>query len=1144
GDSATVVFRGEGFALRAAAAAVKAQELIDGIAVGSLSTPLRLRVGVGGGLTRLLVVGDEIQRMVLAGGEASKLALKAQSRAEPGTTLLDERLAAAMGDRIVVGPTRDGMCELRAVDTPPEAAPIVPLEPGIEDQVEEKIALLEPFVPAPLAARLKQMPDGWRIEGELRRVVVVFAEVSGFERSNEQIGFEVARDVLRCHRRYGGVQFKFDLTSSGHRTLSLFGLHAPTENDSERAVLAAIELSGLVRSAAAQHPEIELRIGIHVGEVYFGAIGSSYRYDITVIGDVVNIAARAAAAGPAFGVVVTEAVLGELSEDFSSEALDPIRFKGKSEPMMLHTVQGASGRQARYVQKRRSRRHLAGRQAQLEILEDARKSALKGRGRVIGVVGEAGTGKSCLLADVIDDWLEAGAVGALGRCTFVTRTEPLAPVRSMLTNFVGLSEGDENPVATVQRSLGSYRLGEGTEALVRFLAGKGPNGQGTDGVADDQSWQQVLGAVERFVLQRVAEVPVLYILEDVHLADSLTSRLIYRLAQVSRKHRFLFIVTYRSDPSLVDLRELLDEEIALDNLHLRDAADLVGTLFGADQVDDEVAGFLWERTEGNPGRLTELTNFLRDRGLLRNHAQTVVAPPPGLELLKEVVPSNMAQFALGRLEHLGEVERRLLRIAATIGRSFERDVLAQVAQSLDEGDIDFGVVSLIDEGVISPEASRRPSYRFREEITRAVTYSTIPESERRDYHRRIADVLEKLSDTDVERSAVTLAQHRERAHQLAEAVRWYERAIRLVVFAGLDEETRYLIGQWERVVGMLPPDERPKLRTMANMAVRKLVATARHGLSAEAVELAQGLADAYGRSLEAHERAVVDLWSGAALLGTGKKSAARRALKSAFDKSADNTSRCDAAIYLFKAYGGIDVESSWWLDRASELVKPGTSQALRVELARACQVADRGKLDEARIINARVRDEARRKDQLRIAAIAASNLADCDLVSGDVAHALAGFEEAVVMARALGTRSDDAIDQLNLGICHLFGGDADRAVRHLESALAISSEVGHAGTETEATVHLGLALALSDDIEQGERLVESGMERAEPGGFVHDSGLLHLLHIAILRRDLPLVDERLKAVLALDRSSLPPLLQRTLRRLSSRADELEGTIDE
>jgi tetratricopeptide (TPR) repeat protein len=553
---------------------------------------------------------------------------------------------------------------------------------------------------------------------------------------------------------------------------------------------------------------------------------------------------------------------------------------------------------------------------------------------------------------------------------------------------------------------------------------------------------------------------------------------------------------------------------------------------------------LWERTEGNPGRLIELTNFLRDRGLLRNQAQVVIAPPPGLSLLKEVVPANMAQFALGRLEHLGEIERRLLRIAATIGRSFERDVLARVAESLDEGDIDIGVVSLIDEGVIAPEASRRPAYRFREEITRAVTYSTIPESERRDYHRRIADVLEKLSDTDVERSAVTLAQHRERAHQLAEAARWYERAIRLVVFAGLDEETRYLIAQWERVVSMLPADQRPKLRTMANMAVRKLVATARHGLASEAVELATSLSDAYGQVLEAHERAVVDLWSGVALLGTGKKSAARRALKSAFDASADNIVRCDAAIYLFKAYGGIEAESSWWLDRASELVKPGSSQALRVDLTRACQLADEGKLDEARIINARVRDEARRKDQLRIAAIAASNLADCDLYSGDVAHALAGFEEAVVMARALGTRSDDAIDQLNLGISHLFNGDADRAVRHLESALAISTEVGHAGTEIEATVHLGLALALSDDIEQGEKLVEAGMERAEPGGFVHTSGVLHLLHIAILRRDLRLIHERLSAANKLDRASMPPILQRTLRRLMSRADDLEATIDE
>jgi len=1137
GDSVTVIFKDEGFAERAAAAALAAQRIVDELPSGVAGTPLRLRVGIGSGVTRMIVVGDEIQRLVLAGGWAAHFAMLAQGRADPGMILVGAPTAELLRDKAVLEARDDDHFELKSLLELPARRSLTDMSPGLVDRVEDKISLLEPFVPAPLAARLKQMPDGWRIEGELRRVVVVFAEVSGFTRRNEALGFAGVADVLRFHRRYGGVQFKFDLTPTGHRTLSIFGLHAPTDNDPERAILACLDTMAELKSLLEEAPEIQVRMGVHVGEVYFGAIGSKHRYDITVIGDVVNVAARASSAAPSFQIVITDAVLQELSEDFVVSACDPIRFKGKSEPMALHLVLAATGRRARYMQRRGASRHLSGRASELDSLADAARVARSGQAQVVGIVGEAGSGKSCILADVIDDWLEQGGIGLIGRCTYVTRTEPLAPVRAMFAGFLGLTGEESDTSDIVRRGLEGYDLGEGGEALIQFLSSRPTADSGNPRVLDDMAWQQVIGAIERFVRQRVHEAPVLYVVEDLHLADSLTVRLVHRLAQIPRNEKFLFIVTYRSDPSLVELKNRWDRDLELRDLHLRDAADLVATSFGADDVDDEVAGFLWERTGGNPGRLVELSSFLRDRGLLKNHAQTVIAPPPGLALLKEVVPANMAQFALGRLEHLNEIERRLLRIAATIGRSFERDVLAEVAQSLDQGDIDVGVVSLIDEGVIAPEASRRPSYRFREEITRAVAYSTIPESERRDYHRKIADVLEKLSDADVERSAVTLAQHRERAHQFVDAAIWYERAIRQVVFAGLDEETRYLIAQWQRVVAKIPPAERPKQRTMANMAVRNLVATSRHGLATEAVELSKGIADLYGHDLEAHERAIVDLWTGVALLGVGEYAAARRTLKRAFDEASDSTVRCDAALYLFKAFVSIEAEADWWLDRAKELVKPGSTQALRVELSRACQYASRGNLDEARIINARIRDEARRRDQLRIAAVATCNLADCDLNSGDVKHALAGFEESIVMARALGTRSDDAIDQLNIGACHLYAGNADVAVRHLESSLAIAADAGLRAIETESMVHLGLALALTDDIDQGESLVADGRKRAEPGSFIDKAALLHLLHIALLRRDLELVRERKVEIEGALGEHWVPLLKRTRQKLLHKADE-------
>jgi tetratricopeptide (TPR) repeat protein len=858
--------------------------------------------------------------------------------------------------------------------------------------------------------------------------------------------------------------------------------------------------------------------------VYFGAIGSKYRYDVTVIGDAVNVAARAAAAAEPFEVVVTGEVANELRADFVTTECDPIAYKGGDNSTELHVVHGASGGRARYVQRRRRPRRIAGRDRELRTLREAVDGGLKGEAGVVGVSGDPGAGKSFILAPVIDRWMEGGGIGLIGRCNYSTRTTPLAPVLSMFAGFLGLT-GEETPAHRrnlIEEGLKEFELGEHTQVLVDFLA-RGSSEHLSQGnviaIRQELDWERALAAVERFVRQRVKQVPVLYILEDLHHADSLTLRLVRMLAALPRDERFLFMMTYQPKPDFVDLRQAFDEEVILSNLGLRDSGLLVANMLNATESDDGVMGFLWERTRGNPGQLTELVRFLRDRGLLKVHAQRVVAPKPGVALLEEAVPPSLAQFALGRIEHLGEVERRLLRIASSIGRSFGREVLVDVAGGVDPDAIDHSMVSLVDEGVIAPEITRRPAYRFRDEITRAVTYQTIPESERREYHRRIANVLEKLAETEVDRSAVTLARHRERAGQYADAARWY------------------LVSQWESVVERIEGDDKPSTRSLGGMAVRKFVASARHGLAKEAIEIGEAIVGAYWDVIDSHQRALVDLWLGASMRLVGRESDAHRCLKRAYDRSNDVSVRCDAALHLFHCYQDVEVEAQWWLDRAAELAPPGTMLALRVELARACLIADAGMLDEARIVNARIRDQARRRDHLRIAAIATSNLADCDLLSGDVDDALRGFEESIVMARALGTRTDEAIDQLNLGLCHLFAGRPDKAMGFLEAAVGISSEAGDHATRAEARVNLGMALALTDDIEAGEALCRKGLEQS-PDQFVRDTAAVHLLHIAILHRDKELIDERFAEVRRIEQGTVAPILRRTIDKLERKASRI------
>ncbi len=250
GDSVTVAFRGEGHAQRAAASGLRARrvtEEIDSFGEGP-GELLRVRVGLASGAIGLAVLGDDMQRGVIVAGMPAHRAVLLQGAAEPGSAIIDDSTAVLLGDLAETRPVHEGL-QLEALRGQPPMRAIHPLEGRIEEQTEEKIALLEPFVPPPLAVRLKSMPQGWRIDGELRRVTVVFCELGGLEGKGEAAR-SLARSCLRSFRRYGGVVTKADVAAEGHRLMAVFGLHAPTENDGERAVLSALETAAFFSTAA------------------------------------------------------------------------------------------------------------------------------------------------------------------------------------------------------------------------------------------------------------------------------------------------------------------------------------------------------------------------------------------------------------------------------------------------------------------------------------------------------------------------------------------------------------------------------------------------------------------------------------------------------------------------------------------------------------------------------------------------------------------------------------------------------------------------------------------------------------------------------------------------------------------------------
>ncbi|MDB4995473.1 MAG: hypothetical protein JWM74_2905, partial [Myxococcaceae bacterium] len=569
GDALTAVYRGKDDALRAAASAFAAQRIVD----ETTSRALLLRVGIATGKIRLPVLGDLVQRSALVGGPIAHRAVTLQESTAPGTILVDtstiEALAGAV--RFASLGTTGGVAEdlLRS----PERKPIAELASRIEDQVEEKIALLEPFVAPPLAARLKSTPEGWRMDGELRNVVVVFADVGGFPPDiSADTMLDLSRSFLRAYRKYGGVVVRVDLSEHGQRAMVLFGLHMPSGNDAERALLAALEATVRIKGYSSLVGDgLKVQTGVHLGQVYFGSFGSDWRHDITVVGETVNTAARVCQEAQAYEVLATEAVYGSIVDEFQHSDRAPVRMHGRADSVNVKSIHSPSDAIAHYLQTRKNQRLLAGRSGDTALLKSLVDRSWEGTGQAVGISGDTGTGKSALLSQVVDDWTRRGGLGLLGRCRYATAAQPLAPIVAMFSAFLGLTRAgdDTDRRARIRAGLEPFGLTDGAPELVALLQPvRRPDGaqEALVDLADSHSRERVLASIVEFCDRRVEQERVLYVLEDLHHADSLTLDLAARLCRIGRNRPFLFIGTYRPDDLVVPFRRGLDHEIKIDNL--------------------------------------------------------------------------------------------------------------------------------------------------------------------------------------------------------------------------------------------------------------------------------------------------------------------------------------------------------------------------------------------------------------------------------------------------------------------------------------------------------------------------------------------------------------------------------------------------
>jgi class 3 adenylate cyclase/tetratricopeptide (TPR) repeat protein len=638
----------------------------------------------------------------------------------------------------------------------------------------------------PLARLLRRMPAGLAhkvraaqgaIEGERKVVTVLFCDLAGSTAIAEGLDPEEYRGLLE---RYLEVAFReiYRLEGivnqlAGDGLMALFGAPVAHEDAPQRAVRAALGIQEALARLneelrATRGLELRARIGVHTGPVVVGTVGNDLKMDYTAVGDTTNLAARLEAlAGPG-GILVSEATHRLVRGFFEVRAAGPFEVKGRREPVTAYAVLGyGSAETPLAVARARGLTPFVGRDEELAQLEACHARLSAGGAQVVSVVGEAGSGKSRLLYEFRERRAREGTVFLEGRCSSIRQAAPYHPFMAMFRQHFDLRAGEPTEVACAKVSARAHvdldRLEQMYPRLFRFLCVS--TGAEANLPADELK-QESFDALARLVLAEAARAPVALLIEDLQWIDEPSRELLETLTGRLADARVLVLLSERPDSTTTWHTRSPFTRIVLRRLRDDHVAAIVRGVVGV-PVPAELERRLVAKADGSPFFAEEMTRaLLEDGSLVREGGEARLT-----RRVEEVpIPGTVQEVIAARLDRLPPPAKRVVQVAAVLGRQFSGAQLAELLAG--EGiDVPRALGELEQRGLLHRKSARSADeLRFGESLTQEVAYEGLLHRQRRQLHERVGLLLETApEDGGAERWAL-LAYHFSRSDSRAKTV--------------------------------------------------------------------------------------------------------------------------------------------------------------------------------------------------------------------------------------------------------------------------------------------------------------------------------------------------------------------------------------
>lgn len=1064
GDALAVFFDGDAHGPRAAAAAVAMRTALREdaeIQTEAGRVVLRMTVGVHSDVFDFFLVGGSHRELVLAGPAASA-AVAVEQHARSGEIVVSGATAATL-PASALGGTRGAGRLLRAAP----AAPDPPRGPRSEATGGE-----EDLVPV----GLREVLAAGEGASEHRRVTVAFLTYGGFDAVLTGSGPDAA--ARRLHELVAGVQevvdarglcfLGTDLAADGGKILLTAGAPVSCGGDEEQMLLA-------LREILDRGTTLPVRIGVNAGPVFAGVIGTRSRRTYTVMGDAVNLAARVMGRAESGSVVATTAVLDASRTLFATRPLEPFTVKGKRRPVAAAVVGPPRGARLAVAA---ADLPLVGRDRELATLQAAVPAGPGAPGAFVEVVGEAGSGKSRLVAEV-ERRLDGVPVHRVG-CRLYQRATPYFPIRELTADLLGLRDLSEarargrlrDVVARAAPDAGAW------PQLVRALIGGDQEEPTGAGGLDDRARRRRLHEALDALLAALVPGPALVCFEDGHWMDDASGELLRLLASRARERSWLLVLTRRDVAGGFTADDGLGARVDLEPLGRDASVRLVEAARAGGPLPRPTVEAVVARADGNPLFLLEIVSALQAGGEL------------------DALPETVEGLIAARIDRLPPPERSLLRRLAVLGSWFREEYAVAVVDIRPDAPTWTRLAEFL-----AVEADG--SIRFRHALVRDVAYAGLPFATRRELHSRVAERILATADRTAEGVDSLLSLHffaaqryeeawkysrlaAESAREVyanTEAVSAYRRALVSAqrLGAGPVEEAELLeaLGDVQDLAGCYADAQRAYAGARrclpddplvgARLLLKEAFVAERNGalsLAIRRIRRAQRRLEGLGEPEAAVLRARLRAWDAAIRAGEGRMKVARSVALEAIELAetvGDEGAIAQALVVLDHAEVAAGVHHDWSRTR-------------------------------------RALDIHRRRGDLGGIATASNNLGAAAYLHGRWGEALSWYRQARDARVQLGDPVGAAMIDANIAEIMMEQGHLDPAEELLTDALSVQEGAGD-GAAAFTTRLLGLVAAYRGDTRRAHGLVGRSRAESERQGAHHECAEADLAAAEILVRE-------------------------------------------